>query len=484
MSDEETKMPEFKNSVTIEDVGPCKKKVVIEIPEEAITAAVDKEYGELGRETVVPGFRKGRAPRRLLEKRFGKDISKQVKLKLLADAVDSAGKDNELDMLGEPDVDHEKIELPDSGPMKFDFEIEVRPEFELPKLEGIEVEKTAVTVGKAEVDDEIEQLRKRMGLWALQEGATVEVDDQVIADVTMMVEGEEEAQREDNSVVFVRANGFAGKVPVENLDELLAGAKQGDVKKTSVDVSETFYNEQYRGKKVDVSIEVKDIKRLEAAEMNEDFFSQIGIADEAELKEKVEEMLEARSEQQQRRAMGDQVYEYLLEKTKFELPSDVFAAQSAQILQRQYSNLLMQGLEKEKLEEQMEQLRSSSGSQAEEQLKLFFVMAKIAEKLEISVSEEEINGQIAQVAMQRGQRPDKVREQMARDGSLSQFGLQLREQKCIEKLLESAKVKEVSAKKKAAKKPSKKAAAKSEGLPVNKKADSKKKTAKKKASKD
>ena len=199
--------------------------------------------------------------------------------------------------------------------------------------------------------------------------------------------------------------------------------------------------------------------------------------------------------------MCDQVFKYLQDNAKFELPADVVAAQSAQILQRQYSNLLMRGLEKEKLEEQMEQLRSSSGTQAEEQLKLFFVMDKIAEKLEISVSEEEINGRIAQVAMQRGQRPDKVREQMTRDGSISQFGLQLREQKCIEKLLESAKVKEVAAKtpavkKKAVKKTAKNATAKSEDAPAEKKkavtkADdapaakkkpAKKKTAKKKAS--
>ena len=73
-----------KNTVTIEDAGPCKKKVVIEIPEEAIKKATDEQYGELHKEAQIPGFRKGRAPRRLLEKRFGKEVSEQVKLKLLA----------------------------------------------------------------------------------------------------------------------------------------------------------------------------------------------------------------------------------------------------------------------------------------------------------------------------------------------------------------------------------------------------------------
>ena len=129
MADKASEVPEktkFKNTVTIEDAGPCRKKVIIEVPAESIAATLDDQYKELGHDTVVPGFRKGRAPRRLLEKRFGKDINSQTKLKLLSDASEAAIKDNELDTLGEPDIDHEKIELPETDPMKFDFEIDVR----------------------------------------------------------------------------------------------------------------------------------------------------------------------------------------------------------------------------------------------------------------------------------------------------------------------------------------------------------------------
>ena len=141
---EEPEVAEVKNTVTIEDSGPCKKKVTIEIPQESIKKALDERYGELRKDADVPGFRKGRAPIRLLEKRFGSEVSEQIKLKLLVDASDSALKDNELNTLGEPDFDHEKVELPDEGPMKFDFEVEVRPQFELPELEGIKVEKSQI----------------------------------------------------------------------------------------------------------------------------------------------------------------------------------------------------------------------------------------------------------------------------------------------------------------------------------------------------
>ena len=106
---EETK-DEVKNTVTITDVGPCKKKVEIEIPAETIHAKLDEKYQELRRDAVIPGFRKGRAPLRLLEKRFGTDVGQQVKLELLVAASDEAIKGNELNTLGEPDVDHEAIE--------------------------------------------------------------------------------------------------------------------------------------------------------------------------------------------------------------------------------------------------------------------------------------------------------------------------------------------------------------------------------------
>ncbi len=444
--EEESKAPA--NIVTIEDAGPCKKKVLVEIPEEAIKKATDEQFSDLHKEAEVPGFRKGRAPRRLLEKRFGKDVAEQVKLKLLADASDSALKDNELQTLGEPDVDFENIELPDEGPLKFDFEVEVRPEFDLPPLEGIPVTKTKLEVSDEQVDREVKQMQRLSGVWTPRDEAdAVEAEDQIVADVLLKVEGVDEEEKLDNSEVYVRANGFVGAIPVEKLDELLIGAKAGETKETSVDVPKTFFREEYRGKKVGVKIEVKDVKWLKPGELDENLFKQIGVEDEEELRERIQDTLQGRLEEQGRTEMTEQIYKHLLDNTDFELPLDVVGQQATMVLQRQYSNLIMRGLSREQLEEQIEQLKASSEQQAEQQLKTFFIMDKIAEKLDISVNEEEINGHIAQLAMQRQQRPEQMREQMARDGSLDQFSLEVRQNKCIAKLLESAEVTEKKAKK-------------------------------------
>ncbi|MCK4958383.1 MAG: trigger factor [Planctomycetes bacterium] len=485
---DEDKKPEIEDIVTIEDSGPCKKKVSIEIVEEKIKAAMGEQFDELRRDAIIPGFRKGRAPQRLIEKRFGSDVSEQVKLKLMAGASETALKD--IDSLGDPDVDHEKVELPETGSMKFEFEVEVRPEFDLPELEGIAVEKPKIETTDEQIEAEIEAMCKRNGIWTPKESEVVEAEDQVVADAVLKIEDTAEDEKHDNIEIFARASGFIGGVPVEKLDELLGGAKPGDTKTTSVDVPATFFNERYRGKKVEIEITVKEVKQLEPAALDEDFFKRYGIEDEDELRDNIRDGRAAQAEQQARAGMGEQIHKYLLDNTKLDLPEDIVADQSRHILQRQYTNLLVQGLPREQIDAQMQSLQASSATQAQEQMKRFFIMDKVGEKLDITVTEEEINGHIAQIAASRGRRPEKMREELARDGSLAQLSLQIREQNCIEKILETAKITEAKAakakdkpakKKAAVKKADKKAPAKKDTEKAEKKT-AKKKTAKKSTS--
>ena len=454
----EEEPPELKNIVTIEEAGPCKKKVTIEIVQEKIKKAIDKQYEELGKEAIVPGFRKGRAPRRLMEKRFGKETTEQIKLTLLSDSSKSAIEDNKLQTIGEPDIDFEKIELPAEGSLTFDFEIEVRPEFDLPQLEGIPVTKTKLEVTDEQIDREIEQMQRWSGVWTPREKGTIELEDQIIADAVLKIEGIEEDEKLDNVEIYVRQNGFVGAIPVEKLDELLDGAKAGDTKETSVEVPKTFFREEYRGKKVDIQISIKDVKWLKPAELDENLLKRYGVEDKDELREKIQDTLHSRLETQGRTEMTEQIFEYLLDKTDLDLPVNVVAEQASSVLQRQYTNLLMRGLSREQIGEQMEQLQAGSEQQAEQQLKTFFIMDKIADMLEIDVSKEEINGHIAQLAMQRGQRPEKMKEDMERNGSLVQLTLEVRQDKCIAKLLETAVITEKKPEKaKKDKKPAKKA---------------------------
>ncbi|MEN6386981.1 MAG: trigger factor [Phycisphaerales bacterium] len=462
---------EIKNIVEISDTGPCKKKIAIEIPAEKITKAVDEQYEQLRKDAIIPGFRKGRAPRRLLEKRFGKESSEQIKLKLMMDASEAAIKDNNINSIGDPNIEHEKVELPEKGSMKFEFEIEVRPEFELPALEGIEVEKPKIEVNDELINKEIDELRKRVGTFKPKEGK-IALEDNVIADVVLRPEGGE-MEVVKNTEIHVHERGFVAKVFVEGLDKVLVGAKTGDTKTTSTDVPATFFDEKYRGKKVEVEIKVNDVKQLEPAEMNEEFFKRIGVANVDELKKTLRERNEKNIERQQKEVMRQEVRDYLNDKVDFELPMDVVADQSRNILQRQYTRMLLQGQKADEVAKQMEELKAASDQQAQLQLKAFFVMDAVAKKLNIEATEEEINGYIAQAAMYRQMRPEKLREQMARDGSIAEAAMEIRELKCIDKILETAKVTETEPKKieEKQKKAAEKAAAKAKPVKKAEKAE-------------
>jgi len=311
-------------------------------------------------------------------------------------------------------------------------------------LEGIPVTKTKSEVGPSQVDEELVQLRRISGVWVpREEGQACRTDDQIVADVALKVEGVEEPEHFSNMEIIVRPRGFVAGIPVEKLDEWLAGATRGDSKDTTVEVSKTYFREEYRGKKVDLHVEVKEVKALRLADLDEGFLKRYGADTEEQLRANLHEVLQHRLESQIRSDMEEQIYKYLLSNVTFDLPVDVVAQQATTVLQRQYVRLLSQGLSRQQIDQHMEALRASSEDQAKEQLKTFFVIDKVCDKLDVQVTEEEVNGHIAQLAVQRGQRPERLKEQMERDGSLAQFRLEVRQGKCMSKLLETAKITEV-----------------------------------------
>ena len=427
---------EVKNIVTVEEVGPCRKKVTIEVPVEAIKDVIANQYKDLRKEAVLPGFRKGRTPQRLLEKRFGKDINEQTKLKLLADATEKAIEENKIDTLGEPNINPEDFPMESGSAFKFHFEVNVRPDFELPALDCIKLEKPVVEVTDAQVDERITALTTNFGAMTDREaGAKVENDDTIVADVVVTPEGGE-AVTVEGTDVMVHNSGFCAKVPVADLGDQLIGAKVGDVKSFSTAVEEKFFNKDFAGKKCDIKLTVKKIQYRKPAELNEELFDKLGLEDLNALKDRIRELLEDENERKAHAALAETIREYLIANTSFEMPQDIIAEQAESTMKRQYTRLLMEGLDAEELKRRTEELQTSSQQEALDTFKSFFIMDKVAQKLEVEVSEEEINGYIAQIAMYRGSRPEKVRGELLRDGSLAQFTMQAREQKCVEKIIE------------------------------------------------
>jgi trigger factor len=259
--------------------------------------------------------------------------------------------------------------------------------------------------------------------------------------VHIRLDGKDVAQQQDAQIVS-RPGRLAG-IDVVDLDKQLAGQKPGETRTLKVTVPETHPNEQVRGKEVQIEIALKDIKKLELAEISPEFLAELGFQNEKELRDALREQMELRIRNDVQNAMREQVNKYLLENTPIELPAKLSDRQAARVVNRRAMDLMMRGMPREQIETNVEKLRHGAADEGSKELKLFFILQKIATDQNVDVDEAELNGQIAMLAAQRGQRPEKLKQQMNKDGSLANLYVQIREQKAVDKLLESAQVEEV-----------------------------------------
>ena len=467
--------------VNVEDAGTLKKKVTVKIPRDHIDGKFDEMFGELSRTAQVPGFRVGHAPKRLIEKRFAKEVGEDVRNNLIGESIGQALDQAGLRTLGEPDIDLENIELPESGDMDYSFEVEVAPEFELPELKGIAIEKPLLEITDDRIDGTIDQIRQSRSTYDASDGPAA-AGDMVVADA--IITGEEcDAVRRPGTSLRVGPGQVEGLALVE-LGDALTGKKAGDKAELTTKAPETHPNEQWQDKELTVLLEIEQINARQLPELNDAFAEAIGLDNLAELRQYVSNDLNGRLEQDVRRAMRNQACQYLIDSTEFDLPEGVVARHTERALQRRYISLLQQGMPREQIDEKLTELQADAANQARQELTLTFILGKIAETDEIEVTEDEINSRIAQMAQSYNRRPERLRQELTQDGTIQQVAVALREEKVLDKLLESAKITEVApeqAAEKAVKKAAKKKTAKKT---VSKAADDKpteKKAAKKKA---
>ena len=147
-------------------VGPCKKRVKVVIPRADVEKQFTESLGEMTREAQVPGFRTGHAPKALVEKRFRKEVANQVKSTLLMASLEQLEEDYKLNPITQPELDFAAIELPDDGPMKFEIEVEVRPDFPVPAYKGLTVKRPVKTIGETDIDTALKTfLEQLMPSW-------------------------------------------------------------------------------------------------------------------------------------------------------------------------------------------------------------------------------------------------------------------------------------------------------------------------------
>ena len=432
--DQKEPTPDF--DIQVEDAGTLRKKVTVTVTEAMIDAKREEMFGELNTSAQVPGFRIGRAPRRLLVKRFGKEVDRDVRNALIGESLGAGLEKSGLTVLGEPDIDLDAIELPDSGDMTYQVEVEVAPEFELPELDGIKITKPVVAVTDDRIDEAIERMRLSEARYEPSDEPAAE-QDMVVAQAKVGGEGIDETE----TVVTLRvAPGQIEGLPLVDLGKELAGKKAGESVTMTAKVPAVHPNEAWQGKEARIELTIQEVRKRRLPEVNDAYAERAGYESLAELRERFAERMKAQVELEADRAMREQINEYLLSHTEFDLPEGVASRHAARVLQRRHVDLLQMGVSREQVDERMTEIEASVNEQANRDLKLTFLFQKIAEKQGIEVTEEEVNSRVARMAAMYRRRPERLRQELESDGTISQVEVSIREEKATRALLAKANV--------------------------------------------
>lgn len=516
LTEEEKELVKLKEAITVDkaEIGALRVKLEVTVPQDAVDERRSDEYAELKRDAVIPGFRKGHAPMRLVEKRFAGDVGEQLKTQLISRGYLAAIEKEDLKPLGDPmfwvTVEEERpgddgvprkvqaekllpfdqaidnIKMPREGALSFSCEVELKPEFDLPELDNIPVTRPKVSIGDDDVQAEVDRLLMMRGTYEPVETGAIEADDLLYVDLKFSVDGTVLAEEEnfDLAARDLRVKG----VPLVGFGNAVVGKKLGDSVTVSSEVPDDHENIDIRGKKADFEFVVREIKRLALPELNQEFVSALGFDSQDELRSTLRSSLEARLDATIKEVMREQVGAYLLDKTKLDIPEGLSQRQTDRSVTRKMIEMYQAGAPQTEIEKTMDELRTKAHDQAVRDLKLFFILEQIAEERDISIGEETLNSAIAQIAQRTNKRFDRVRDELSKGEGLSVLYHKLRDQQVLDDLLEDARISEKEASKKTSTaKPKAKKTVSPKKATVKKEAatstTAKKKTAKKPAAK-
>ncbi len=436
-------------TVTVTEAGPCARKLAFDIPAAAIAEKLDGSLDALVTETELPGFRKGRAPKRLIEKRFGEAIKHEAKEQIVSEAYTKAVEDNKLQVVGEPigDDDLKELHLDASKGAKFEIEVEIVPEFELPELEGIEIAKPLVEVKDEQVEAELDRVCLTEG--DLEERDNPEAGDYLTGHGIMKeAKGDEEFYNIKGAVVQIPTKDSDGKgmilgVMVSDMAKQFGKPKAGDTVTVKVKGPEHHENPALRGKDLEVTFEVDAVHRIIPKKPDE-LAQMVGFENADGLKDAIRSRLFEKTAVRQQVAMRRQLTDHLAEKVDFALPERLTAKQAQRWLEKHRMELMYRGLPEESIEIRIAEMRDASQDHAARELKLFFILHKAAESLEVEITEAEVNQRIAQMAQSRGERPELLRQRLISQRQIGTIVQQIREHKALDAILAKSKVEEMS----------------------------------------
>ena len=424
-------------SVQVEKLEKNMAKLTIEVSSEEFENAIAKAYKKNKNKITMPGFRKGKAPRAMIEKMYGKGIFyEDAANSIIPDAYADAAKESELEIVAQPEIDVTQIE---SGkPFIFTATVALKPEVTLGEYKGIEVEKKEVEVTDEEVEAEINKVRESNARMLDIDDRATQDGDTVLIDFDGYVDGKQfEGGKADDYSLVLGSHSF-----IDNFEEQLVGKNIGDDVEVNVTFPENYQAEELQGKPAVFKVKIKEIKVKELPELDDDFAQDVSNFDTiAEYKEDLKKKLTENKEEALKREREEAVIGKIIENAQMDIPEQMVDAQTRQMTQEFAQRLSSQGLSIDQYmqftgltpQKMIEELKPQALKRIQSRLVLEAVVA--AENIE--TTEEELDKEIENMASMYQMEVDKLKEVIGEEEK-KQIGLDLAVQKAVEIVTEAA----------------------------------------------
>ncbi len=399
-------------SVQVEKLEKNMAKLTIELPAEELEKAIQAAYMKEKSKISLPGFRKGKVPRHMIEKMYGpeiffEDAANTLITQSYPQAVDESG----IEIVSRPDIDITQIEK--GKAFIYTAEVAVKPEVVLGEYKGIAVTRIDTAVTEEEMNAEIDKERQSNARTITVEDRAVENGDTAVIDFEGFVDGTAfEGGKGENHSLVIGSHSF-----IDNFEEQLIGKNTGEELDVNVTFPEEYHAPELAGKPAVFKVKINEIKTNELPELDDEFAQDVSEFDTlAEYKEDVKKRLAERKAEDAKRTQEDEAVQKIVEVSQMEIPNAMIETQAGAIMDDFANRIAQQGLALEQYAQltgtTVEQMLEQMKPEALKRIQSSLVLEAIAVKEDIQVSEEDVEAEIVRMAEMYGMEADKMKEFM------------------------------------------------------------------------
>lgn len=428
--------------VSVEDLAPCRKRVRVEIPGDRVDQERATIVKEIAATAKVPGFRPGRAPADMIERRYGKMIAEEW-----ADALTRKAYHEGLRAQKIPTVSVLEVDAPPPARGKdavISFTVDVLPDFETPEYKGLELKNERPPVTDADVQESVDRIRASTANYRPVEGRPAREKDLIQVDFTATLDGQPLETLSPEAKPLSSGKGFWLQTdPDAFLGALglgMIGASAGETRRVPVAFDPDFRVEALRGRTVEFQATVTALREQSLPEMDEAFFKRIGVADEADLRARIRESLASTRVRDENLRRRNEAGRMLMNRVSMDLPSSVLEERTQHQIYRTVRASAARGVGDQEIVQKKDEIYQAARERASDGLKLRYILHRIADAEKIEATREEVALQVQMLAEEQKRPPEQALKELTRNGGLQTLMEDIRAEKAMEFVLAHAKV--------------------------------------------